>query len=76
MDVTKEEKNGAYVVTNIELKEAQGSGLGEGEIKANYSDNLLTLTVPNEKIKGSYSIELEKVDKDYNSKKLEGRCRI
>ena len=60
------------MVTGIDLGESEGSGLGEGEIQANYSDNLLTLTVPNERVKGSYSIELEKVDKDDNSKKLEG----
>ena len=72
LDVTKEEKSGAYVVTNIDLKNSQGSGLGEGRIQANYQDNLVTITVPNEKIEGSYNLQLEKVDSEDDSIKLQG----
>ena len=72
LDVTKGIQSGAYVVTNIELKNSQGSGLGEGQVKANYSNNLVTITVPNEKKEGTYSLQLEKVDSEDNSKKLQG----
>ena len=72
LDVTKGIQSGAYVVTNIDLKNSQGSGLGEGKVKASYSNNLVTITVPNEKKEGTYSLQLEKVDSEDNSKKLQG----
>ena len=73
LDVTKEQQNGAYVATNVDLKNSQGSGLGTGtgQIQVNNQNGMITITVPNEKIKGSYDLQIVKVDKE-NSTRLQG----
>ena len=72
LDVTKEERNGAYVATNVDLKNSQGSGLGTGQIQVSNQSGTITITVPNEKTEGSYNLQLVKVDKDNPETKLEG----
>ena len=71
LDVTKQEQNGVYVVTNVDLKNSQGSGLGTGQIQVNNQNGMITITVPNEKIKGSYDLQVVKIDQE-NSEKLQG----
>ena len=71
LDITKEERNGEYVATEVDLKNAQGSGLGEGSVQVENSGGVVTITVPNEKIKGNYNLQLLKVDSE-NSNKLQG----
>ena len=72
LDVTKGLVDGTYVVTDINLKNGEGSGLGTGTVNVDYLNNLVTITVPNEKIKGNYNIQLEKVDSEDNTIKLSG----
>ena len=66
IDVTKEEKSGAYVVTDVSFNVGQENGLTVENF-----ENVVTVTVPNEKITGSYDIELIKTDKE-NGSKLNG----
>ena len=68
LEVTKEIQNGGYVVSKIELKNAEGTGLIEGELKANLENGKITVTVPNKKVEGSYELEIVKKDKDRGTK--------
>ena len=68
LEVTKEIKNGKYVVSNIELKNAEGTGIEEGEIKANLENGKITLTIPNKKTEGNYTIDLVKQDGETKDK--------
>ena len=68
LEVTKEIQNGEYVVSDIELKNAEGTGLIEGEVKANLENGKITVTVPNKKVEGSYELEIVKEDKDRGTK--------
>ena len=72
LEVTKGEKNGTYVVLDIKLNNAQGSGLAEGSLSVHREDSLITITVPNVKKQGNYNLEIQKVDSSDNSVKLEG----
>ena len=72
LDVTKEEQSGKYVVTNVNLKNSQGSGITTGEIKVNYSNGMITVTVPNSKLEGSYNLQIVKVDSNDEKVVLEG----
>ena len=72
INVTKGISNGRYVATGASLGNTSQSGLGEGQITTNCSNSVITITVPNERITGSYSLQLEKVDSEDNSLKLEG----
>ena len=72
LDITKEEQNGAYAATNVDLKNTQGSGVGTGEVQVDNQSGMITITVPNEKLEGSYSVQIEKVDSQDNSIKLQG----
>ena len=58
LDVTKEEQNGEYVVTKVDLKNTQGSGLGQAEIQVNNQDGMITITVPN--VKKEFDLSLRK----------------
>ena len=49
IDVTKEENNGNFVVTNVELKNQQGNGAETESIQVENTDGMITITVPNEK---------------------------
>ena len=68
LEVTKEIKNGKYIVSNIELKNAEGTGIEEGEIKANLENGKRTLTIPNKKTEGNYTIDLVKQDGETKDK--------
>ena len=74
LDITKEQQNGAYVATNVDLKNSEGSGLGTGtgKLQVNNQNGIITITVPNEKIEGSYDLQIVKVDKDNTQTKLQG----
>ena len=72
LDVTKEEQGGKYVVTNVDLKNSQGSEITTGEIKVNYSNGMITMTVPNKKLDGSYNLQIVKVDNEDENIKLSG----
>ena len=72
LEVTKIEENGMYKVSDIKLNNAQGSSLAEGTLSVNREGNLITITVPNVKKEGSYNLQIEKVDRNNNSVKLEG----
>ena len=72
INVTKGISNGKYVATGASLGNTSSSGLGEGKITTNCLNSVVTITVPNEKIIGSYNLRLEKVDREDSNIKLEG----
>ena len=72
INVTKEVSNGKYVATGASLGNTEPSGLGQGKITTSCSNNVVTITVPNEKITGSYTLQLEKLDSEDDTIKLEG----
>ena len=74
IDVTKElTKAGDYQASQIDLKNATGTTANTGEeVKANLSDGLITLTVPNKKQEGNYNLQLVKIDSKNEETKLEG----
>ena len=49
LEVTKILDKGEYKASNIELKNAQQTGKGEGRVSANIEDGVITLIVPNKK---------------------------
>ena len=67
LSVTKKLQNGSYVANTVSIT----SGGVEGA-SATISGNTIKIVVPNKKITGSYKVQLEKVDKDNQSTKLEG----
>ena len=67
LSVTKKIENGSYVANTVSIT----SGGVEGA-SATISGNTIKIVVPNKKITGSYKVQLEKVDKDNQSTKLEG----
>ena len=60
--VTKTISDGEYVASNAQLT---GNTAGS---TINLSNGLITVTVPNEKITGSYDLQIVKVDKENNEK--------
>ena len=68
LEVTKGIQNGEYVVSKIELKNTEGTGLVEGKINANLENGKIIVTVPNKKKEGNYEIELVKQDGETGTK--------
>ena len=66
--VTKTENNGIYMASDAQF--ANGTDTNGSTI--NISGSTIIVTVPNEKITGSYNLQLVKVDKDDDNKKLSG----
>ena len=67
LQVTKKIENGAYVADKVSIT----SGGVEGTT-ATVDGNTIKIVVSNEKITGNYTVQLEKVDKDNTSTKLQG----
>ena len=67
INVTKSEENGQYVASNIEF----GEGTEPNGTTVKLEDGLITVTVPNEKITGSYDLQLIKQDSE-NQNPLQG----
>ena len=68
IEVTKEESNGQYIVSNAQFTSEtnpQGSTI-------NLQNGLITVTVPNEKQTGIYNLQLLKVDSQNSEKVLSG----
>ena len=73
VEVTKEEKSGAYLVTGVRFSNSEGTGIGGTKsATVNYAQNTVTITVPNIKKEGTYNLKIEKVDSSDNNVKLEG----
>ena len=65
--------SGNYVATNVRIGKATGTGISDsGNAKVNLSNNIVTITVPNNKREGNYELELIKVDSKNTSTELEG----
>ncbi len=62
LEVTTEEKDNSYVVSRVETKKSLEN------IIANLNDNKVTVTVDDEKITGSYQLQLIKQDKETKAK--------
>ena len=60
-------RSGKYIATNVSIT----SGATEGA-NVKIENNVIKIQVPNKKIEGAYQIQLEKVDSDDNTIKLEG----
>ena len=69
LQVTKGIESGKYVVTNAQITEGQVEGI---TAELNAEKTIITVTIPNEKITGGYTIKLVKTDKDSVNTKLEG----
>ena len=60
IDVTKTITNGKYGISKIQLKNGEATGVGEGEVKANVVDGIITITIPNEEIERTFDLALRK----------------
>ena len=67
INITKTEQNGQYVASNIKFAEGTNANGSTIELQG----NTIVVTIPNEKIKGSYNLQLVKVD-GLNQATLEG----
>ncbi len=67
IQVDKEYSNGKYIAKSVKILSGGVTGA-----EVTLSNNIIKVVVPDEKITGSYKIQLEKVDKDDNTVKLEG----
>ena len=72
LKVDKTENNGKYTVSNVEASLDGGTKFDGVEIVNNSGDITVQVTIPNEKIKGSFNLKIIKQDEDDESKKLEG----
>ena len=61
VEVTKGENNGNYVVTGAQIT---AGGVEGTEVSLN--GNVITITVPNQPVEGTYQVQLEKVDENGN----------
>ena len=68
INVEKTEQDGQYVVSNVEFSEGTETQGSTVELQG----STIVVTVPNEKITGSYRLQLIKEDKEDNSIKLSG----
>ena len=69
LQVTKGVDSGKYIATNAQITEGQVEGV---TAQLNTEKTIITVTIPNEKITGGYTIKLVKTDKDSVNTKLEG----
>ena len=72
LTVNKTENNGEYTVSNVNASLEGGTTYDDLEIVNNGGNITVQVTVPNEKLEGSYNLKIIKQDEDDANKKLQG----
>ena len=72
LTIEKTENNGKYTVSNVNASLEDGTTYDDIEIVNNDGNITVQVTIPNEKMDGSYNLKIVKQDENDENKKLQG----